>query len=91
MQRTKTVSPLVQLVKGIFIFNTRQGIGSELALLMPSIDCEILTNHGDRMMVKTTLENLQMLKKCWQTNDGKSELSRVLNKHITQILIGGRA
>lgn len=91
MQRKKSNSPATPRVKGIFIFHEKQGEDSKLLKLMPTLDCEILMNHNNRMMVKATLENFQLIKKCWLANDPKNEISQELHNCVRQIIIGGNS
>ncbi len=91
MVRKYSKNPLSQWVKGIFIFQNGLVDESQRLKLMDTLDCEILSNHNDRIMVKTTLANLQSIKCCFLANDATSALSQELNSCVTQIIIGGKA
>ncbi len=91
MQRKKAPSQECQNIKGIFIIQDGTDVYSKALDLMKSLECSILTDHINRMMIKTSRSNLQRIKKCWLSKDKGNAMSLKLNECFTQIIIGGRA
>lgn len=89
-QRNYPNNPLLQPVKGVFIFK-RDGDGyAESALeLLKSMRCQIISVKDNRMTVSTSRGNLQTIKQCWLSKDTSDDLSNALNRQVDQIIIGG--
>jgi hypothetical protein len=85
------VTPESQQIKGIFVFQNGVDVYNKALKLMKTLDCTILTDNVSRMMIKTSRSNLQLIKKCWLSNNKGNALSIELNDCVSQIIIGGRA
>jgi hypothetical protein len=88
MKRQAGSNPLLQQIKGIFIFREDMAESDQAFQLLKTLDCEVVNNHDSRVMIRTHRGNLQAIKKCWQSNDETNLLSKELNKCISQIIIG---
>lgn len=90
MQRSYPKNPLLQRVKGVFIFKDELEEHTQTASeLLKTLQCEVLSTRENRITISTSRGNLQTIKQCWLSNDPKNALSQQLNQRVNQIIIGG--
>lgn len=91
LKRNYPTNPLLQQVKGIFIFHDADELDAKAQTLLKSLCCEVMTTHENRFTVKTSRGNMQAIKKRWLENSPENEISRELHACVSQIIIGGSA
>lgn len=90
MRRSYPSDPLLQRVKGVFIFNTEEEPGQQKSLeLLKTLKCEVLSSLENRITVSTSRGNLQNIKKSWLSPDPNDNLGKELKQSIAQIIMGG--
>jgi hypothetical protein len=90
MQRSYPKNPLLQRVKGVFVFKSElPDCVQQSSGLLKTLQCEVLSSHNNRITISTSRGNLQNIKQCWLSNDPGNDLSRQLNQQVSQIIIGG--
>jgi len=89
MRRSYPSDPLLQRVKGVFIFNNAQEEPDKSIELLKTLKCEVLSSLDNRITVSTSRGNLQNIKKIWLSEDANDSLSQDLKQHIAQIIMGG--
>lgn len=93
MRRNYPSDPMLQPIKGIFIFQEGDEFADKAVELMKNLRCEVTSTRENRVTVKTSRGNLQTIKKNWlaTSKDDKDPVSQELKQCITQIIIGGNA
>lgn len=81
-------NPLLQPIKGVFIFNAIDELANKARDLMKTLSCEVTSNHENRFTVRTSRGNMQSIKQRWLAKED-NVLSKELNTCISQIIIGG--
>ena len=90
MRRSYPSNPLLQRVKGVFVFNEENEEEVQKSLeLLKTLKCEVLSSLGNRITVSTSRGNLQSIKKSWQSDDPGNDLGQELRQAISQIIMGG--
>lgn len=89
MRKSKPSDPLLQQIKGVFIFEKGEDSYKQALALLKTLDCHVMGSKGNHTMVQTTRGRLQSIKKCWLAKDKENALSRELNECVQQIIIGG--
>jgi hypothetical protein len=90
MQRSYPKNPLLQRVKGVFIFKSElEDYLQKATELLKSMQCDVISSRENRITISTSRANLQTIKSCWQSNDPSNTLSQQLNLRVSQIIIGG--
>ena len=90
MRRNYPLDPLLQPIKGVFVFKDEGESETLKALeLLKSMHCEVLSSLGNRITIKTSRGKLQEIKRCWLSKNKENELSVSLNRQVAQIIIGG--
>lgn len=89
MQRSYPRNPLMQRVKGVFVFKSEPEDHHQKALeLLKSLQCEVISSRENRITISTSRGNLQNIKKSWLSQEDNT-MSRQLNQRVAQIIIGG--
>lgn len=90
MRRSYPSDPLLQRVKGVFIFNDEVEEGPQKSLeLLKTLKCEVLSSLENRITVSTSRGNLQNIKKSWLSPDPNDNLGKELKQCVSQIIMGG--
>lgn len=81
--------PENQPIKGVFVFNKKGDVQSEGLDLLKSVNCRVVSSVKNRVTVTSSRGNLQKIKRCWQSDNERSDLSVALHKQVAHIILGG--
>lgn len=91
MKRHYPSNPQLEPIKGIFVFSSEDDSHTDGLALVKELHCEVLSDSGTRVTVKTSRGNLQSIKKWWQAQDEAHPMSQKLRACVSNIIIGGKA
>lgn len=91
LKRNYPANPLLQPIKGIFVFQKGDEYPERALALMKTLRCEVMSSHDNRITVKTSRGNLQSIKQSWLAANGENAVSKELGACVSQIIIGGNA
>lgn len=91
MKRNYPSNPLLQPIKGIFVLNQGEEVLNKTVLLLKVLRCEVMSQHENRITVKTSRGNLQAIKQTWLSKEDETAVGKELSDYVSQIIIGGNA
>lgn len=90
MKRTYPTNPLIQTVKGVFVFQGEDDEAlNEAHELLKNMRCQVISAKENRITVTSSRGNLQSIKASWLAGNAEGTLSNELSRQVSQIIIGG--